>query len=55
MERTKKLLEAHGIKAIIKDGRILAEDVACKDGDVTRRWVDITDWSRRQLAEWLGY
>ena len=55
MNNIKNIIETHGIRTRRDGGRLLAEDVSCKGGDVTRRWVDVTSFSKGELARWLGY
>lgn len=50
-----KILELHFIPYMITgDGRILADSMigGTRKFEITE---DVTDWSRRQLYDWLGY
>ena len=49
------MLEAHAIDFDWDDERLLVEEVACVDGKAQTQWIDVTNWSRRELLEWLGY
>lgn len=53
-----RLLESHGVMYRTVNGRIKALDSYIEPG-CTPTWgshfIDVTDWSAHQLAEWLGY
>ncbi|WIO73930.1 hypothetical protein QP938_11590 [Porticoccaceae bacterium LTM1] len=41
------VLNYHQIKNLVSDGRVLA--LRSNAG-----WIDVTEWSRLQMARWLG-
>lgn len=50
-----KLLDNAGIAYTIIDGAIWADDVYTHLGEVFTNQTNVTGWTGRQLAEWLGY
>lgn len=55
-----RILALHGIDYRSNGNRIEAyEDcVQCHDDGTSSdcsQWVDVTDWSKRELCDWLGY
>jgi hypothetical protein len=59
MESTKatvNILKAHSIEVNVAGDRILAHDFwttpTCTLCDT---WLDVTDWTRGELYDWLGY
>ena len=53
-ERIAKILDDHGIPWYICDDRIKADSMI--SWTATFEFVeDVTDWSRRDLYDWLGY
>tara|TARA_R100000655_G_scaffold79799_1_gene119255 strand:+ start:1278 stop:1490 length:213 start_codon:yes stop_codon:yes gene_type:complete len=49
------ILDEHGVNRRVKAGKLLAECVSVGDGQVFRTWVNVSNWSFRQLYAWLGY
>jgi hypothetical protein len=49
------ILDEHGVARRVKAGKLLAESVSVGDGQVFRTWVNVSNWSFRQLYAWLGY
>ena len=50
-----KILEAHGITFWIEDGKVMAEDEYTYNGVLHVDILDMTDISKEQLWDWLGY
>jgi hypothetical protein len=55
-----KALTVHYIDHCVQDGRIWALDAysVCVAGEQWIRraeWIDVTDISKRELMDWLGY
>lgn len=48
-------LDAHNVAFTFQGDRLMADDVVCIDGVAHVAQVDVTDWSKRELVEWLGY
>lgn len=48
-------LYTHNIDTDVREGRLYASEVVCKDGVANASWIDVTDWSRAELFAWLGY
>lgn len=53
--KTINTLEIHGIHHRTESGRVLALDMFTHGGQQAAEWVDVTDWTRHDLMEWLGY
>lgn len=53
-ERLCKILDMHGI-TYVENGRVIADDVYTKDGNTFVVKIDLTDYTRSQLYDWLGY
>lgn len=51
----KKILELHYINNKTVNGRILAEEIYTQNGVAGSEWLDVTNWSKKKLMEWLGY
>lgn len=49
-----KILAAHHIPCFVKDGRIYADTMGAFT-DVFEETVDLTDYTRAELHDWLGY
>ena len=49
------VLNNHNIKNEMVDGRILAIDQSTYCGELYESWVDVTEFSPKQMKEWLGY
>jgi hypothetical protein len=49
------VIDTHAIETDVRDGRLFAAEVTCKDGVASTVWIDVTDWSRAELFAWLGY
>lgn len=41
------VLNHHKITNMVKDGHVLVL--------MNEHWIDVTNWSRKQVASWLGY
>ncbi len=54
-----KVLDQHGVIHRTVKGRVKALDSYVEPGVYAPSWgcrfVDVTDWTAPQLAEWLGY
>ena len=50
-----KILKDHGIAFEIVDGKVMAEDVYTYNGELHVDILDMTDISKEQLWDWLGY
>lgn len=48
-------LYTHNIDTDVREERLYASEVTCKDGVASSHWIDVTDWSRAELFAWLGY
>lgn len=59
MDSKIELLIAHGVDVDCKRDRLLAFERATKRiGDAVvdvSQWLDVTDWSIREVYHWLGY
>lgn len=53
-ERIARILELHGVPYYIKDGRIYADSMYA-DMQLFEEVVDLTDCTRPELYDWLGY
>lgn len=53
-ERIQRILENHNVPFYTWHGRIIA-DAMSAGVPVFDETVDVTDWSIRELYEWLGY
>ena len=49
------ILKDHGINYEIINGRVIAEDHYTINGVPGMDTIDVTDMSKRQLLDWLGY
>lgn len=50
-----KILDLHYINYNIDNNRIIAEEVYTKDGKLYIDKIDITNYTKRELYNWLGY
>jgi hypothetical protein len=51
-----QVLREHGIETRVIDSRLEALDVFnCEDGEPCEVWLDVEDWTRREIGAWLGY
>ena len=52
-----RVLKNHSIEYKIEGSQLHALDVIynANTGATESNWVDITDWNKQQLANWLGY
>ena len=51
-----QILKLHSINYRIDDaGRIFAEEVYTQNGVAGSEWLDVTNWRKKKLMEWLGY
>lgn len=51
----KKILDLHYINHKTINGRLFAEKVYTQNGVAGSEWLDVTNWSKKKLLEWLGY
>lgn len=49
------LLEAHGVTCVVDGVTAYAEDVYLWRGMEFHEWVNVTNWTRNQIMNWLGY
>ncbi len=49
-----RILNAHSVPYNVDNDRIYADSMEA-DTKVYEKLIDVTDWSRAQLAAWLGY
>lgn len=51
------ILDQHSIEwEELLDGSIVAADYVCRNGKASiAEWQNVTNWSMRELKEWLGY
>lgn len=47
----REILDAHCILTAFYDGKLFALENAGKDS----RLLDVTNWSKKQIYDWLGY
>lgn len=51
-----KILENHGIDFEVIKGRVIVNEyIINKDGKGESQRKDLTEWTRQELAAWLGY
>ena len=56
MSATQTLLRKHGIETRLQADRLEALDVMVDATNcVVTTWLDVTDWTRREVLIWLGY
>ena len=55
VDTIKSILKNHYIEYDMINNRIVAKDYYLKDGKMYFDNVDVTDYKKRQLYEWLGY
>ena len=51
----KKILDLHYINYKTINGRIFVEEIYTQNGVAGSEWLDVTNWSKKKLLEWLGY
>ena len=51
----KKILDLHYINHKTINGSLFAEEVYTQNGVAGSEWLDVTNWSKKKLLEWLGY
>ncbi len=49
-----RILKNHNIPFYVKNSRIYADSM-CGGTEIYEEVIDVTDYSRAQLYEWLGY
>ena len=50
------MMAAHGVSTRLRGGRLQALDVILdRDGNDVSEWVDVHDWSHKDVLDWLGY
>ena len=50
------LLESHGIETKIENDKlIILETSYFRDGSVSSQWIDASDYTIKQIKEFLGY
>lgn len=49
-----KFLEMHSIPYFIETGRVFADSMF-GDTEIFEEVIEVTNWSRKQLLQWLGY
>ena len=54
IERRKKILDFHFTPWFERDGRLYADSMLA-DTSTFEEVIDITDWTLRELYDWLGY
>lgn len=54
VERIAKVLDAHSVPYRIESGRILADSMIAGT-ELFEEVEDLTDYSRTELYDWLGY
>lgn len=51
IDAIRKILDAHCILTTFYDGKLYAYEAANKDS----KFIDVTNWSKKQIYDWLGY
>lgn len=54
MKRIKAILNDHGIRWEMKDGKLLVVNTYLKDGEVFEHWM-VCPENEKALLHWLGY
>lgn len=63
-EKMVRLLRDHGIEVVVmpkpEGPRVLTQEVwttntGTSNCEVHTQWLDTTDWTAKQLLDWLGY
>lgn len=50
------ILTAHSVShRLTASGRLLAEEVWTENGVGFSKWIDVTEYTVKQLLDWLGY
>ena len=55
IQQIARILDDHNIVHLDTFSSILAQDVWTKDGKSYMTFINVTDCSREQLLNWLGY
>lgn len=56
IQKLSRILNQHHISHRLTEmERLEAEEVYTRDGQVYTDWIDVTDFTLRQLLDWLGY
>ena len=55
INQIERILTAHYIPTMQKDGRIYGLEEYTQDGRPGAEWRDFTGWSLYRLCVWLGY
>lgn len=50
-----RILELHGINYEVVNGRVIADECYTLDGNFYTEQIDITNYTKTQLLDWLGY
>ena len=54
VKKIARILDAHSVPYFIANGRIIA-DTMCAGLPLWEETADLTDYTLRELKEWLGY
>lgn len=49
------LVESHGMRTMVRHGRLQVEEVYTSDKGTFSVWLDATLWSIKDTFDWLGY
>jgi len=56
LQEVARLMAAHGVSTRLRGGRLQALDVVIdRDGKDVSEWVDVHDFERKEVLDWLGY
>lgn len=55
LQKFQTILNAHSIESALVDGRLYAEMSYTKDGAAYDEWQDVTNFTKADLYNWLGY
>ena len=55
IETIEKILKLHYVNTMWVDNRLYAEEEYSINGVGTSTWIDVTDWTRKEVYDWLGY
>lgn len=55
IKRIERILTAHYIPVMQKDGEIFALETWTENGIPGAHWERVTDWTPEKLFAWLGY
>lgn len=54
IKQIEKILNNHSVPFYTKDGKVYADSMLA-DTDVFENVVNVTNWSKTKLFQWLGY